>query len=1008
MMPQIKSWLTPPVFADDEEKTYRATLFNATTLTILIVMGAVSASNIISRNFPQLIIYMDVLIFFATLTLRGLVKKGKMKLASMGLTVLGPTLAMADFASLGTIRPASTVVFLLAIVVAGLIVGSRGLAALASVSSLAVLGLLLFENGWRLPPPGTNITLKQWVFYSSLFALTGSLTFLAHRTARQAYTAERQKTADLLQTSQTNFSTFFNNIDDLLFVLDMDGKILKANATACQRLEYTEEELIGQSVLMVHPPERRSEAGTIVAEMLAGKRKECPVPVMTQRGNLIDVETRITRGKWDGKDVLFGVTKDISALKRSEDKFYKAFYMNPTLMAISTLEEGRYVDVNDSFCATLGYQKDEVVGKTALELHLFEDIVQRQALLKDFELSGALQNTEFKIHRRDGCTLEGLFSAERIDLGGEPYLLTTFVDISERKRLENELQNQHEFMTQVVNNMGQGLTVTDTESLFEFVNPAYAKLFGYTPQDLIGKSPQDITASTDQAGLFEAREARRQGKTTTYESSLVRSDGTIAPVLITGAPRWKDGKVAGAIAVITDLTEIKRAQEAVRESETKYRIVAENTHDWEFWANPDGKFIYVSPACKRISGYEAEAYKADASLLMHIVHPDDLRFFEKHQERSRQHQRDEIEYRIVHADGSVHWLSHICFPMFDENGEYLGQRGINRDITERKQMEEALATERRRLADILEGTNVGSWEWNVQTGETIFNERWADIIGYTLAELVPISIETWVKFVHPDDLKRSDELLEKHFRGEMDYYETEARMRHKNGEWVWVLDRGKVATWAEDGKPLLMSGTHQDITQRKQAEEALRNANQELKKHIQDVERLRDKLREQALHDALTGLYNRHYLEEILPRELARARRDNYEIGILMIDIDFFKQVNDIYGHKAGDEALQSIAHMLVDNVRAGDIVCRYGGDEMICLLTNTNRKHVSKRAEELRHAIAGHQPIQSHPEVRLTMSVGATVIRPNAGNLASWLREADEALYRAKAEGRNRVCMAS
>jgi PAS domain S-box-containing protein len=138
--------------------------------------------------------------------------------------------------------------------------------------------------------------------------------------------------------------------------------------------------------------------------------------------------------------------------------------------------------------------------------------------------------------------------------------------------------------------------------------------------------------------------------------------------------------------------------------------------------------------------------------------------------------------------------------------------------------EEILALEKRRIAYILQGTNVGAWEWNVQTGETTLNERWAEIIGCTLEEISPVSIDTWMKFTHPDDLKVLVELLEKHFNGELDYYECEARMRHKNGDWVWVLDRGQVATWTEDGKPLLMSGTHLDITDRKQAENKLKES----------------------------------------------------------------------------------------------------------------------------------------------------------------------------------------
>ncbi|MDO9051275.1 MAG: CHASE domain-containing protein [Methylotenera sp.] len=150
--------------------------------------------------------------------------------------------------------------------------------------------------------------------------------------------------------------------------------------------------------------------------------------------------------------------------------------------------------------------------------------------------------------------------------------------------------------------------------------------------------------------------------------------------------------------------------------------------------------------------------------------------------------------------------------------------GRDRAIHAAKSMNNELITERQRLSSIIEGTHVGTWEWNVQTGATNFNEYWANIIGYELSELEPISIETWMKFVHPDDAKVSGELLEKHFSGELAYYECEARMRHKDGRWIWVLDRGKVTAWTEDGKPSLMAGTHQDITERKHADIVLSDA----------------------------------------------------------------------------------------------------------------------------------------------------------------------------------------
>ncbi len=132
----------------------------------------------------------------------------------------------------------------------------------------------------------------------------------------------------------------------------------------------------------------------------------------------------------------------------------------------------------------------------------------------------------------------------------------------------------------------------------------------------------------------------------------------------------------------------------------------------------------------------------------------------------------------------------------------------------------------RQLEDILKGTNAGTWRWNVATGETIFNERWANIIGYTLEDISPTSIETWMSFAHPDDLEDSGRKLNAHFSGDTPFYECEARMRHKDGSWVWVLDLGRVATWLPDGSPEWMSGTHIDISARKQAETALLMARQ--------------------------------------------------------------------------------------------------------------------------------------------------------------------------------------
>lgn len=153
----------------------------------------------------------------------------------------------------------------------------------------------------------------------------------------------------------------------------------------------------------------------------------------------------------------------------------------------------------------------------------------------------------------------------------------------------------------------------------------------------------------------------------------------------------------------------------------------------------------------------------------------------------------------------------------------------------RSQWQSALVESERRARLVIEGTQVGTWQWNIQTGETVFNERWAEIVGYTLAELEPVSIETWFGLVHPDDAAASEALLTQHFRRETEAYDCKARMRHKNGGWVWVHDRGRVFEWTDTGEPLLMYGTHADITVEVEAQQALKASRDEFEALVSNM-----------------------------------------------------------------------------------------------------------------------------------------------------------------------------
>lgn len=195
-----------------------------------------------------------------------------------------------------------------------------------------------------------------------------------------------------------------------------------------------------------------------------------------------------------------------------------------------------------------------------------------------------------------------------------------------------------------------------------------------------------------------------------------------------------------------------------------------------------------------------------------------------------------------------------------------------------------------------------------------------------------------------------------------------------------------------------------DVTQQKQAALNLQAANQQLQNQLLEIQALQNELKEQAIRDSLTGLFNRRYFEETLPHELSRARRKGYPISILLIDIDYFKKINDTFGHGGGDCILKVLADLFRNSIRSGDIACRYGGEEFVVVLPGMSLKEAYKRAEKIRLSFQGLQTRYENHVILATLSGGIAVFPADGATSHNLLSKADQALYRAKAEGRNQI----
>jgi PAS domain S-box-containing protein len=176
-------------------------------------------------------------------------------------------------------------------------------------------------------------------------------------------------------------------------------------------------------------------------------------------------------------------------------------------------------------------------------------------------------------------------------------------------------------------------------------------------------------------------------------------------------------------------------------------------------------------------------------------------------------------YRLRDKNGKYKWFYDYTKMERDESGNLTSARGYIFDQTNLFETKEKLILNEQKLANVIQGTRTGTWEWNIQTGDVVVNERWAEIIGYKLKELNSAKIDSLVNDINKDDLVKLNHLLNQHFTGEIKYFDAEFRQKHKNGSWVWINSRGCIVEWSEDGKPLIMTGTHIDISDRKSAEE---------------------------------------------------------------------------------------------------------------------------------------------------------------------------------------------
>ncbi|MFT5693051.1 MAG: diguanylate cyclase (GGDEF)-like protein/PAS domain S-box-containing protein [Oceanicoccus sp.] len=326
-------------------------------------------------------------------------------------------------------------------------------------------------------------------------------------------------------------------------------------------------------------------------------------------------------------------------------------------------------------------------------------------------------------------------------------------------------------------------------------------------------------------------------------------------------------------------------------------------------------------------------------------------------------------------------------------------------------------TEKDTLSYVYNVIHEGVWDWDANSGRVVRSPGWFSMLGYEF-DSFERSVFTWENLIHPDDYPRVMTVFDEYISGRSDAYQVEYRCKKEDGHYLWIHDHGKIVERNDDGSISRMVGAHASIHEYKLLQEALERQNKMLlednfnlenivQQRAEELEKINIRLEQQitqAKHDAhtdiLTSLFNRRKFEEELAREISRSKRYLTPLSLLLFDADYFKDINDQYGHSVGDKVLQVLAKVISNNNRSSDICARWGGEEFVVILPETNIRQARVIAEKKRLMIANES---FDGKINISCSIGVTEFK-KTDDFDSFIKRLDLALYEAKNSGRNCV----
>lgn len=696
-------------------------------------------------------------------------------------------------------------------------------------------------------------------------------------------------------------------------------------------------------------------------------------------------------------------------LERQRTFLRQVIDINPNLI-FARDRDGRFTLVNHAVAHLYKTTVEALIGKTDADVNP-DPVAVEKIRQEDLEVMVTLKEKlilEKRIIDTTG-TVYWLQTVKRpicADDGTVSHVLGVGVDITRLKQTEEALHQSKERLRRILDSSPDGMLVLDKSGRIRYANPMARSLL----------DREELHAQPFYCPL---------GTNESTEIDVTHLDGSVAVLeMRVIETEWDDQRAY--VVSLRDMTERKGMEVALRESRARLKAIFDNAAVGICLLDADGRFVEINDRAADMLGYTVEEFLQCNHL--DFTYPDDRIATEQRLDHLADGSLDtyQIEKRFVRKDGTIIWCNVAVTSIRNDLHELEATIAIVTDITERKQAEEALKRAHEQQVAELEGYNREITLLNAMSdrlhrcattdeayrvvgnfGSQLFARQSGGVYLLDPEHTVVRAVASW-GYVPECDLvfnANTCQVLSMESANRMDDFPCTLGCENQTGE----------PTCNSICVPLIIHGEKIGVfrlcsqdSSSDQAYDTMRRLARIVAEHLVLALtnlRMRERLRDLAIRDALTGLFNRRYLDETLVRELRRAQRQQHKVGVIMLDIDHFKQFNDTYGHDAGDTLLREMAIFLQKHIRSDDIACRYGGEEFMLILPGASLDDTQRRALDLRTGVKRLE-VQHNGQWlgRVTISVGVAVFPDHGSTDDEIIKAADKALFLAKRRGRDQV----